>query len=177
MKLKESLKRLRWRFSPDEKGVFKQMTPNATDVEAFNSILDFIEKTQQETVQENLLFAKLYCFLLENLTIRYTDIDFANKELNKVLSESLAIRIESLKLNLKDMEYRNYFNRKGILDPFLKTKTSKELEEIHERYKDKLPVLDVQEFLKCGNNWDFESVKYQLENQINQSIQNFKNYA
>lgn len=177
MKLKESLKRLRWRLSPDEKGVFKQMTPNATDVEAFNSILDFIEKTQQETVQENLLFAKLYCFLLENLTIRYTDIDFANKELNKILSESLAIRIEYLKLSLKDMEYRNYFNRKGILDPFLKTKTLKELEEIHERYKDKLPELDVQEFLKCGNNWDFESVKYQLENQINQSIQNFKNYA
>lgn len=177
MKLKESLKRLRWRFSPDEKGVFKQMTPNATDVEAFNSILDFINKTQEETVQENLLFAKLYCFLLGELTLHYTDIDFANKQINELLHEPLEHRVNILIMQLKDMEYRNYFNRKGVLDPFLKTKTSKELEEIHERYKDKLPELDIQEFLKCGNNWDFESVKYQLENQINLSIQNFKNYA
>jgi hypothetical protein len=73
------------------------------------------------------------------------------------------------------MELKNYFSRKGILDPFLKTKTVKELEEINERYKDKLPNLDPIEFLKCGNNWDSEAVKYQLESSINLSIQNFKN--
>jgi hypothetical protein len=73
------------------------------------------------------------------------------------------------------MEYRNFFSRKGILDPFLKTKTVKELEEIHERYLDKLPQLDPIEFAKVGNNWDKESVIYNLESNINLSIQNFKN--
>jgi hypothetical protein len=73
------------------------------------------------------------------------------------------------------MEYRNYFSRKEILDPFLKTKTVKELEAIHESYKDKLPELNAIEFIKCGNNWDKEAVIYNLESNINLSIQNFKN--
>jgi hypothetical protein len=97
----------------------------------------------------------------------------ANKEINRILSEPMAI--EKLQLSLRRMELQNYFNRKKILDPFLKNKTANELEEIHERYKNKLPGLNVDEFLKCGNNWDTESVKYNIENSINLSIKNFKN--
>ena len=35
----------------------------------------------------------------------------------------------------------------------------------------------LDEFLKCGNNWDAEAVKYNIENSINLSIKNFKNYV
>ena len=50
-----------------------------------------------------------------------------------------------------------------------------DLEEIYERYIDKIPELKSIEFAKCGKNWNKESVTYQLETQINLSIQNFKN--
>jgi len=170
MKLSEAIKRLRYTISKSNK-------PNKTDAEALNEILKILELEEQKTIQENLLFAKLYAFLLAEFTHNYTDVDFANKQINVILSEPIDIRIEWLVYKLKNMEYNNYFNRKCILDPFLKTKTANELEEIHERYKDKLPQLDPIEFLKCGNNWDYESVKYQLQNQINLSLQNFKNYV
>jgi len=170
MKLSDAIKRLRFTIS-------KQNKPNQTDAEALNEVLNILNLEQQKTIQENLLFAKLYSFLLAEFTHHYTDIDFANKQINSILSEPMNVRIELLIYKLKDMEYRNYFNRKGVLDPFLKTKTALELEEIHKRYESKLPKLDPIEFLKCGNNWDSESVKYQLENQINLSLQNFKNYV
>ena len=166
MQLKEAFKRLRFTIS-------KQNKPNQTDADAFNEISKYFELHQKDIVQDNLLFAKLYCFTLSELLSYYTDIDFANKELNKILSEPICI--EKLQLRLKTMELRNYFNRKGILDPFLKTKTSSELEEIHKRYVDKLPELNALELLKCGNNWDLEAVKYNLESNINLSIQHFKN--
>ena len=168
MKLTDAFKRLRFTISNQNK-------PNQTDAEAFNEISKYFELHHKDIIQDNLLFAKLYAFVLAELLQHYTEIEFAQKQLNKILSEPIEDRIEYLYMNLKTMELQNYFKRKKILDPFLKTKTSKELEEIHERYKDTIPELDPLEFAKCGNNWDKESVIYQLENQINLSIQNFKN--
>lgn len=166
MKLTDAFKRLRFTISNQNK-------PNQNDADAFNEISKYFELHQKDIIQDNLLFAKLYAFTLSELLSYYTDIDFANKELNKVLSEPICL--EKLQLRLKNMEFQNYFKRKNILDPFLKTKTVQELEEIHERYIDKLPELNAIEFAKCGNNWNLESVKYNLESSINLSIQNFKN--
>lgn len=166
MKLSDAFKRLRFTISNQNK-------PNQNDADAFNEISKYFQLHQKDIIQDNLLFAKLYCFTLSELLSYYTDIDFANKELNKILSEPICI--EKLQLRLMTMEFQNYFQRKKILDPFLKTKTASELEEIHSRYINKLPELNVIEFAKCGTNWDIESVKYQLELNINLSIQHFKN--
>lgn len=166
MKLKDAFKRLSFTIS-------KQNKPSQIDADAFNEIAKFFKINEEKTIQENLLFAKLYAFTLSELLNYYADVDFANKEINKILSKPICI--EKLQLSLRRMELQNYFNQKNILDPFLKNKTAQELEEICERYKDKLPQLDSIEFAKCGNNWDLETIKYQLENSINLSIQNYKN--
>jgi len=168
MKLKEAFDRLRFTLTNQNK-------PNQTDIDAFNEIGKYFALHQKDIVQDNLLFAKLYAFTLSELLTYYSDIDFANKELNKVLNEPICI--EKLSLSLRTMELRNYFAQKKILDPFLKTKTVKELEEIHERYLDKLPQLDPMEFAKIGSNWSEKDVIYNLESNINLSIQNYKNYV
>jgi len=167
MKIKEAIKRLRFTIA-------KQNKPNQTDAEALNEVLKLLEFEQNKTFQDNLLFAKIYAFMLSELTNYYCDVDFANKEINSVLKAPIELIIENLVQSLKRMEMQNYFQHKKVLDPFLKTKTASELEEIHERYADKLPQLDPIEFLKCGNNWDKQSVIYQLETAVNLSIQNFK---
>jgi len=166
MTIKEAFNRLRFTLSKGNK-------PNQTDIEAFNEIGKYFALHQKDIVQDNLLFAKLYAFTLSELLTYYSDVDFANKELNKVLSEPICI--DKLSLSLRTMELRNYFAQRKIIDPFLKTKTVKELEEIHERYLDKLPQLDPIEFGKVGNNWSKEAVIYNLESSINLSIQHFKN--
>ena len=168
MKLQDAFNRLRYTIS-------KQNKPNQTDADAFNEISKYFELHQKDIIQDNLLFAKLYCFVLSELLSYYTDVDFANKELNRILSEPIELRVNILQLRLKNMELQNYFKRKNILDPFLKTKTAAELEEIHARYIDKLPELNALEFAKCGTNWNKEAVIYNLESNINLSIQHFKN--
>jgi len=168
MKLKQAFDRLKFTIS-------KQNKPNQTDIEAFNKLAEYFEKQNTDVIQENLLFAKLYAFVLSEFTNHYTDLDRANKEVNKILSEPIDLRIEYLLIKAKEMELRNYFKRKRILDPFLKDKTVKELEEVHQRYLDTLPQLNSIEFAKCGNNWDKQSIIYNLETNINLSIQNFKN--
>lgn len=168
MKLKQAFDRLKFTIS-------KQNKPNEKDIEAFNKLAEYFDKQNKDVIQENLLFAKLYAFVLSEFTNHYTEVDRANKEINKILSEPLDLRIEYLLLKVKEMEIRNYFERKRILDPFLKDKTVKELEETHKRYLETLPQLDPIEFAKCGNAWNKESIIYNLETNINLSIQNFKN--
>lgn len=168
MKLKQAFDRLKFTISNQNK-------PNATDIEAFNKLAEYFELNQKDVIQDNLLFAKLYAFVLSEFTNHYTELDRANKEINKILSEPIDLRIEYLLIKAKEMELRNYFKRKRILDPFLNDKTVSELEEIHERHLKTLPDLDPIEFAKCGSNWNKESIIYNLETNINLSIQNFKN--
>lgn len=168
MKLKEAFSRLRFTLGNQNK-------PNQKDIDAFNEIAKQFKLSETETIQDNLLFAKLYTYVLAEFVNHYTDVQFANKQLNKVLNESMELRTNKLLYNLKQMEYRNYFNNKKVLDPFLKTQTVEELEQVHNRYKDEIKSLDVQEFNNLSNKWDINSVIYNIETSINLSIQNFKN--
>lgn len=168
MKLKQAFDRLKFTIS-------KQNKPNEKDIEAFNKLAEYFDKQNKDVIQENLLFAKLYAYLLAELTNYYNDVDFANKQINKILQEPLGVRIEILKMDLKNIDTRNYFIQRKILDPFLQNKSYLELEEIYKRYENKLPQLNANDFLKCLNNWDYNSVVYNLETNINLSITNFKN--
>lgn len=170
MKLSDAIKRLGFTFS-------KRNKPNDTDVMAYNEIMLYLQKVQKEAIQNDLLFAKLYTFILTDFAKHYTDLDFANKQLNKILSEPFEVRIELLKMQANQLDIQNYFLQKKVLDPFLKEKTLKELEDINERYSDKIPELNKNDFSKFLNNWDRDRIVYFLESNINLSIQNYKTHV
>ena len=71
MKLREAISRLGFTIS-------KANRPNEKDIEAYNCILEVLEQTQTKTIQDNLLFAKLYAYTLQEFTKHYGDVDFAN---------------------------------------------------------------------------------------------------
>ena len=77
MKLTDAFKRLRFTISNQNK-------PNQTDAEAFNEISKYFELHHKDIIQDNLLFAKLYAFVLAELLQHYTEIEFAQKQLNKI---------------------------------------------------------------------------------------------
>lgn len=160
MKLREAISRYRFQVTNGNK-------PNETDIQAFNVIAEHLQQTQEKTIQENLLFAKLYTFVLENFVINYNNVDFANKELNKILSEPIDLRIEYLTKRLQTMEVTQVF-----ADPMLVGKSGEELKEIFKRY----PKFE-QDFLTCYEWWSKDNVISHLNTQINLSIQKFKNYV
>lgn len=160
MKLKEAFSRLGFTIS-------KQNKPNQLDADAFNSLVDQFKKIEEKTVQENLLFAKLYAYVLGKMAGHYSDVDGAQKHLNKLLEQPFETTVKILEMELRAMEVRQVFN-----DEFLNDQSPKKLRETIIKY----PKLKT-EFNACWDYWDNENVKSHLKSNINLSIQNFKNHV
>lgn len=160
MKLSDSVKRVRFTIAKGNK-------PNETDIEAFNVICGHLQKDQEETIQENLLFAKLYTYLLGKLTPHYNDVNEANKHLNKILQQPMGYLTNILEMELRAMEVRQV-----IPDPILNGLPPDKVKETMGRY----PNLE-KEFISTWEFWDQENVKAHLDTQINLSIKNFKNHV
>lgn len=160
MKLKEAFSRLNFTIS-------KQNKPNQNDADAFNLILNHCKVSEEKTIHENLLFAKLYAFLLKEFTMHCNNVDEANKQINKILSESMDFRIEMLLTQLKLSEVTQVFT-----DPILDNKNELELREIFQRHKK-----FENDFIACFDWWDKENVISHLNTNINLSIQTYKNHV
>ena len=160
MKLGDSIKRLRFTLS-------KQNKPNQSDIDAFNSICSHLQKSEAEVNQDHLLFGKLYTYVLSNMLHHYSDINFANKRLNEILSQPMDIRIEELLSMLKHSELQKVF-----ADPLIKDKSDIEVKDIFSRY----PKFS-QEFTACWDHWDKDNVIAHLNRNVNLSIQEYKNHV
>ena len=169
LNLKQSFDRLHYMLS-------KQNKPNQNDADAFAVICKNLKQQQTDTLSHHRLFAKLYALTLCEFLKYYTDIDFANQQINKILSEPLNLRLQLLQDALKTNELYRYFKQKKVLDSFLFTKTFEELIEAHSRYKNQLPQLNESEFFDGTNRWDLNEVIYNFETSVNVSLQNFKNH-
>jgi hypothetical protein len=85
MKTKEALSRLAFTIQ-------KQNKPNATDAEAFNKILWFVNESIEQNPNKNICFAKLYIYNLIHYVKYYQSIDIAQQKLHQTLD----LDIESL---------------------------------------------------------------------------------
>lgn len=150
-----------------------QNRPNQTDAEALNVISKNFKLIEQNTITENLPFAKLYTILLCEFTNHYGTVDFANMQLNKELVIPLEVHIEKLKQALKNTKTAQFFQDNEIKDSFLVNKSADELKEIAIRYP---KICNAKEFSEYNNFWDDKDIKSMLFSNINLSIQKFKNY-
>ena len=158
MKLKEAIKRLGFTISKGNK-------PNQTDAEAYNEIIKHLQQSEAKTIQENLLFAKLYTYLLGKLTPHYKSVDEANKHLNKLLYQSMDVLIDTLLMEVKAMELKQILPD-PIISELSPEKTRAKLAQYPKIEKD---------FIHAWNFWDKDNVTAHLKANINLSIQNFKN--
>ena len=160
MKLKEAISRLGFTIS-------KSNRPNEKDIEAYNCILEVLEQTQTKTIQDNLLFAKLYAYNLQEFTRHYKCVQIATEKLNELLAENIDYRIEFLTAQIKQSELS-----KVITDDFFSAVSPSKAREILSRY----PNLE-KEFIHVWDFWTNENVTSHLENNVNLTIQKFKNHV
>lgn len=158
MKLSEAFSRYKFQVTSGNK-------PNEKDVEAFNVIAQYLKEVQEKTIQENLLFAKLYTYMLGKFTPHYNDVDAANKHLNRILKEPLSALIGTLEMELRAMEIRQV-----IPDPILSELSPAKTKEKLEQY----PKLATQ-FLEAWDFWDYDTTRAHLELNINLSLHAYKN--
>ena len=109
LKLKDALQRIGWRFTQG-----KPFTPNQNDVDSFNKIVEFVNLSIKETVNENELFSKLYIYCLMNEVMFYKDIDYANRHLNALIKKPFEYHYEMFKSRLNDTYMQNFSNSIGL---------------------------------------------------------------
>jgi hypothetical protein len=113
MKVKEALSRLAFTIQ-------KQNKPNATDVEAFNKILWFVNESIEMNPNRNICFAKLYIYNLIHYLKYYQSIDIAQQKLHQVLDLDIESLYSDLMHELNNTELSELC-KKGVLDfPLLK---------------------------------------------------------
>ena len=160
MKLKEAISRLGFTIS-------KSNRPNEKDIEAYNCILEVLEQSQAKTIQENLLFAKLYTYNLQEFTRHYKCVEVATSKLNELLAENIDFRIEFLTAQIRQTELC-----KVITDDFFAAASPSKAREILSRH----PTLE-KEFIHIWDFWTTENVTSHLVTNVNLTIQKFKNHV
>lgn len=158
MTIQQSIERLTYTISKGHK-------PNQSDKLALNKVITDLNNNAAENIKEHILFAKLYAIVLKDFCIYYTDIDFANKQINKELEAPLDYHLELLRLQLNNTEVNNFIKSKGIVDPLFN----------FEKYKHLFPNISSSEFLSVTETWDKENTNAHFTNSVNQSILCLKN--
>lgn len=100
--IKKAASRLTWRFR-EESGDTKPFKPNEEDIKSLNTILEWINREKKEKLDQNVLFAKLYIYVLVDFTRKYKTTIFdklATKEVNRLLDRPLETFYEAFKKEL-----------------------------------------------------------------------------
>ncbi|RDY58911.1 hypothetical protein DX873_14730 [Flagellimonas nanhaiensis] len=196
MTLKQSIQRLKWRFS--EK---KPFAANENDFEALNTIIDFCASIQKKNYQEQELFAKLYIAYYSNLLKFYDCTVFDSmpkKHIDGILSKPLFLLIEELKeqLNLSEKylpielsgkgpldhihiaHIKAAYNRLGYSDEDIDIKVKKIVDDRKKSNKDLAQLLEEHEELRnllLTNTevWNHQKVADSVETMINGSINDY----
>ena len=169
MKVKDALQRLGFTIS-------KQNKPNATDAEAFNAIVDFVNNSNKTEVQENLLLAKMYAFVLKEFTRNYNNVDFASKQINKdILDKPLEYHLRILQMELQFCELNNYLKGLNLSPTWGENQNIDGIIANIESNKEKFKQVKINEIKEVWDTWDLDNVIANFEFSFNLALNNFKN--
>ncbi|WP_188439745.1 hypothetical protein [Planktosalinus lacus] len=160
--IKQALERIKWRF---ENGKF---IPNDNDCNALNFIVDWINNEKKQIVKDNVLLTKCYVLLLEHETIKFQEVNFASKQLNKKLHKvDLEQIFEEFRDYLNLLEYQTFLKKHG-----LKINHPAEMTD-EERLIEKNILKEHQaEFMRATvtGKWTTEQIKLAIINQLTELI-------
>jgi hypothetical protein len=108
MNIKKAISRLGWRL-----GEPKNFTPNKTDLEAVNTIIEWEEQQRVISLQDNLLFGKLFCYYFYQ-NVKYFGLESLNKASSKDLNQMLSLPMEKFYESLSSR--LNQLHREAVIE-------------------------------------------------------------
>ena len=168
------------------------------DAEAINTIMKFVEDKHRKQIQDYHLFSKLYIMVYAKFLDKYKATvfdDIPRKELTKYLDQPIEYIIKRFTERLNESELytvfdlagkkdfdhihlthiKSFYKEMGYNDGVVKQKVKKIIDD-RKKSRDSLEVLldshqDVKNYLFKGKEiWDYNTVKDNLELQINNTI-------
>lgn len=144
----------------------QSIKPCKFDLECLTFLAEWCNREKEENKQENILFAKLFCYVFIQEIQHYKDIEFAQKSMADILELDLYSHYVKFTQKLNDVEFNKYLISINI-NPESKHYLTDE-EEI-----DKLK--NAEYFFKNVNKWTTEQVTKSLNSQITESINRYDN--
>lgn len=157
-----SVKRIFNTFKRLKSQIFNQ------DIEALKQLNDELNYTQKSYVVDNLLFAKLLCYVVNQNLHGCSDIKIAISQANGILKEPLNYHLEVLKTNLNSNTIQNYFLSLGL-----------DLDHLNHSKNDNETILksnqiEMIEIIK--KQYSFESIEKSFYNTANDLLKETENY-
>jgi hypothetical protein len=136
--------------------------PCKFDFDCLTFLAEWVNREKKTNKQQNILFAKLYCYVFIQEIQHYKDIEFAQKSMNDILQLDLYSHYVKFKDRLNDVEFNKYLISIGI-DP-------------EKRFFDDSDKLkEAENFFDNLNKWNIDQVEKSLNAQITESINRFDN--
>jgi len=134
------------------------------DADALKHLINTAYINEKTYVNDNLLYAKLLCYVLNQNLHHYGDIKMAIKASSDILKEPLGFHLKILQKNLNDQDIFNYMKSIGV---YLDSNQNNDdiLIEHSDEYIEKLKT-----------NWSFKTVSKSFYNTANEFLNDINNY-
>ena len=165
MTIKKAVEHFIWKFK-------NSWNPTEKDVEALNAVIEFVESKHKKQIQDFHLFAKLYIMVYAQYLERYKATifdDIPRKELHKLLDRPTEDFIKRFTDRLNESELYILFDGIGVKLEHPNTKTTQTKGKENKALKNALNDENNKERF-CGKVWEYETVKENIELQINNVI-------
>jgi len=172
--IEKAIERMKWRFTNENIKVGEtKITINELDVKAIEFLSEWIQRQKSETLQQNLLFAKMYCYALENEIEFYKDIEFATNRLNDVCKLDIQQHYKRIANKLNNLEYLKFCKQNGIVTDHIENMTMTKAQTSSQKELIKKHEVKLKELVL--GLWSETKVYKGLNNVISELINKFKN--
>lgn len=136
------------------------------DVDALKQLSESIDANDQQTTQDNILYAKLLSIVLTMNLDHYKDLPMAIKETSKMIKMPLNTHIEIFKMKINLLEEMDLLKSKGI--------------DLDDRFAENPKLTKEQEneiVKKLTSSWTFEKVEksfYKTATEFLKDVDNYK---
>ena len=157
-----SVKRIFNTFKRLKSQIFNQ------DIEALKQLNDELNYTQKSYVVDNLLFAKILCYVINQNLHGCSDIKAAISQTNGILKEPLNYHLEVLKTNLNSNTIQNYLLSLGL-----------DLDHLNHRENNNETILksnQIEMIETIKKQYSFESIEKSFYNTANDLLKETENY-
>jgi len=139
------------------------------DIEAIKTLNTSLENKSEASVNCNILYAKLLCFVLYRNVEHFGGIKGAIKHIQTdVLNFSLSEHIEMLRRHLNQKDFDEYLSTLGLSETFTGEDEESNLAILTKNQNEVIT--------KLNNFWNFDKVKKSFYNTANEFLQETDNY-
>ena len=162
--IEQALNRINWRMTNEK------FTPNEKDKEAVNFLSEWVKQQKAESIKENLLFAKIFCYAFKNEISVFSCPKISSRKIQEQLDLPIEHHYEQIHSLLNSIALEEYKKEIGWINkpPVFRTEAENEHNnQLLKTHKETLTKV-------ATGTWTEKAVYSSLNNEITELINKYK---